>query len=72
MMSKFAELIEKDVPGERRVTKGSTGVTIGVERVDGAPYLAVFEDGAAVRMLTAREMRALLVDVSDDWRLSNQ
>jgi hypothetical protein len=38
----------------------------------GRKFIFIYEDGLAVRMLSRREITALLIDVDDDWRVSNQ
>lgn len=74
-MSKFVELIDR-YPVNTNVRFQKTGETrqIGVHHLGQGrkPYLYIFEDGAPVRMLNRHEITALLIDIDDDWRVSNQ
>lgn len=73
-MSKFVELVEADPEGTRRFSnKRDPERSIGVhDPGDGVAYLYIFEDGEPQRMLSGREIRALLIDVTDDWNVSNR
>lgn len=71
---KFVELCERYPDAVVRFSnKRAPYVAIGVhDPGDGANYLYIYEDGVPQRMLSNRENRALLVDVHDDWHVSNQ
>ena len=74
-MSKFVELVERYPDNDGvRFQKATDTRAIGVHRIgaDQKPYLYIFEDGEPLRMLSRREITALLIDVDDDWRVSNQ
>ena len=73
-MSKFVALVHATPDGTARFTKATDPFrSIGVYGLnDGPSYLYIFEDGEPKRMLSKREISALLVDIDDDWRVSNQ
>jgi hypothetical protein len=73
-MSKFVELVEQYPDGKIRFTKATDPFRqIGPhDPGDGKLYLYIWEDGEPLRMLSKREISALLIDVDDDWRVSNQ
>jgi hypothetical protein len=71
-MALFRDLIARDEGAERRFRKAGNGMTLGVQYLDGKPFIWVYEDGQASRILSRKEMQALLVDVDNDWQISNQ
>lgn len=73
-MAKFIELCEQYPDAAVRFgNKRAPFVAVGVhDPGDGANYLYIYDDDSPVRMLSNREIRALLVDVHDDWHVSNQ
>ena len=73
-MTKFVELVEQYPQNEDiRFAKATDPFrAIGIRRVDGKPFLYIFEDGEPQRMLNRAEITALMLDIDDDWRVSNQ
>ena len=71
-MARFVELVEADTRGDKRFRKASDGRSLGVEYVDGKPYIYIFEDGEAKRMLSRREIHELLINLDDDWAVANR
>lgn len=73
-MAKFVELVEQYPEGNVGFTKATDPFRSirPHDPGDGKLYLYIFEDGGAKRMLSRREITALLIDVDDDWRVSNQ
>jgi hypothetical protein len=76
-MARFVELVERNPAADQRFRKSTMplGMSIGVRRVreinQHKPMLWVYDMGEPERLLTQREMRALYVDIDDDWTLSN-
>lgn len=73
-MSKFVDLVEQYPDGKIRFTKATDPFRqLGVyEDFEGTKYIYIHEDGEPMRMLSRREISALLIDIDDDWRVSNQ
>lgn len=73
-MTKFLDLVEQYPEGKVGFTK-STDPFRSIkphDPGDGTQYLYIWEDGEPQRMLSRREITALLLDIDDDWRVSNQ
>ena len=73
-MAKFTDLVHQYPDGNMRFTKATDPFRqLGVhEGEPGRKYIYIFEDGVPLRMLSRREITALLIDLDDDWRVSNQ
>jgi hypothetical protein len=73
-MSKFVDLVHQYPDGKVRFTKSTDPFRqLGVHETEpGRKFIYIWEDGKPVRMLSRREITALLIDVEDDWRVSNQ
>jgi hypothetical protein len=71
---KFVDLVHADPVGRHRFTKATDPFrSIGIHEAEpGRRFLYIFEDGAPVRMLSRREITALLIDIDDNWRIANQ
>jgi hypothetical protein len=73
-MAKFVDLVEQYPQGNVRFTKATDPFRqLGPhDPGDGKLYIYIWEDGEPKRMLSRREIAALLIDIDDDWRVSNQ
>ena len=76
-MPRFVELVEADPKGERRFMKAAVpGRSLAVVKSPTSrgmrPMIGIYENGMFQRTLARREIQALLVDVDEDWFVSNQ
>ena len=84
-MALFRDLVETNPDASQRFRKLGTanprskqwnGRSLGVRDTPSTkgeiPMIWVYEDGEPLRVLGPSEIRGLLVDVDDDWVVSNQ
>ena len=75
-MAKFVELVEQYPAGNVGFTKATDPFRQirphAPDQTTGKLYLYIWEDGEPKRMLSRKEITALVIDVDDDWRVSNQ